>query len=109
MRHSASWMNVWDDRILEVAANDEDGAVSVRELDDNELIRTSDSTISRRCQRLAEHGLLRRISQGGYLITDEGRAYLREEYDAETGTYIGEEGTDDGPTVDADAGEANGV
>ena len=108
MRHSASWMNLWDERILEIAANDGDGAVSVTDLDNHALMRCSQSTISRRCKRLAENGLLRRISRGGYLITDEGRAYLREEYDAETGAYLDDDATD-GPTAGQDPTEANGT
>lgn len=106
MRRSASWQSVWDDRILEIAINDEDGAVSVSELVDNDLVRISQSTISRRCSKLADEGLLRKISAGTYIITDEGEAYLRGEYDAEEGVYL-DKGAKEEPTAGAEQ-ESNG-
>lgn len=88
MRRSGSWQTVWDDRILEIAYNDEDGAVTLTDLVENNIVRISQSSISRRCQKLAEEGLLRKVGPGTYLITDEGEAYLKGEYDAEAGVYI---------------------
>lgn len=88
MRISGPWQSVWDDRILEVAAEDDDGVVSVGDLNDNNRVRTTKSNISKRCSILADHGLLRRIGSGVYLITDEGRGYLAEQYDAENGVWL---------------------
>jgi Mn-dependent DtxR family transcriptional regulator len=88
MRSSGDWQSVWDDRILEVAAEDDDGVVSVGDLDQHDRIRISQSSISRRCQKLAEHDLLRKIGDGVYIITEAGRAYLNGEYDAGEGVYL---------------------
>lgn len=101
MRSSAPWQSVWDDRILEVAAEDSDQVVSVSDLDEHDRVRTSKSNISKRCSILAEHGLLRKVGNGVYLITDEGVGYLNEEYDVETGMWL----TDDQA---AEAGPGNG-
>jgi len=89
-------MNVWSDRILEVAREDQDGIVSVGELTEHELIRTSRSTISRHCSRLKDHGLLRQVKEGVYVITEEGQGYLNERYDADEGVWIDSEGTQEG-------------
>lgn len=87
MRRSGSWQSVWDDRILEwVRENDEAG--TPKQLKESGLIRISQSHIARRCSTLAEHGLLRKIGNGAYVITDEGKAYLDEEYDAEEGVFL---------------------
>jgi len=81
MRKSASWMSIWDDRILEYV-RDHDGA-SVGDLGDYEYIRIANSSISRRCQKLAEHGLLRPLGNGVYVLTAKGKRYLDEELDAD--------------------------
>lgn len=73
-------MSIWDDRILEYIAENEGGRVG--EIGDHELFRVSNSQISRRCQRLAEHGLLRPLGNGVYVITEEGKRYLAGELDA---------------------------
>lgn len=100
MRQSGSWQSVWDDRILEVTAADEDGVVSVSDLNDHPKIRTSKSNISDRCKILAEHGLLRRVGHGVYMITEEGEGYLDEEYDADAGVWIDENhGEEGGPSA----------
>ena len=80
MRKSAPWMSIWDDRLLE-AVRDKRGA-SVGELADHDLIRVSKSQVSRRCRRLAKHGLLRHLGNGVYVITEAGEQYLNEELDA---------------------------
>lgn len=90
MRKTGSWQTVWDDRILELATMDNDGAVTVTDLVDHEYIRISQSSISRRCSKMAEHDLLRKVGPGTYIITEEGRAYLRGEWDAEEGAYVWE-------------------
>jgi len=87
MRRSGSWQSVWDDRILEWI-RENDGAGTPKKLKESGLIRVSQAHISRRCGTLAENGLLREIGNGAYVITEEGEAYLNEEYDAEKGVYI---------------------
>lgn len=73
-------MSIWDDRILEYVKENEGAAVG--EISDSDLIRVSNAQVSRRCKRLAEHGLLRHIGNGVYVITDLGEDYLNEELDA---------------------------
>lgn len=80
MRKSAAWMSIWDDRILEVVREKEGS--SVGDLHDHQYIRISKSQVSRRCKRLAEHGLLRPLGNGVYMITEKGERYLDEELDA---------------------------
>ncbi|MFT4921029.1 MAG: repressor of nif and glnA expression [Haloarculaceae archaeon] len=88
MRKSADWMTVWDDRILEIIDNDPDDVGKVGNLVDHPYIHIAQSSVSRRCQKLAEHGLLRPIGDGVYLITERGEAYLRGEYNAETEAFM---------------------
>nr|WP_089812923.1 helix-turn-helix domain-containing protein [Halomicrobium zhouii] len=87
MRRSGSWQSVWDDRILEWIRENE-GTGTPKELDDSGLIRVSRTQVSRRMKKLSENGLLRHVGNGAYLLTDEGEAYLDEEYDAEEGVYL---------------------
>jgi Mn-dependent DtxR family transcriptional regulator len=87
MRRSGSWQSVWDDRILEwIRENDRSG--SAAQMKKSDLIRVSRPQISRRLQKLAEHGLVQHLGNGVYVLTDEGEAYLDEEYDAERGVYM---------------------
>jgi hypothetical protein len=58
-------------------------------------------------KKLAENGLLTHVGNGAYVITDEGKAYLDEEYDAEEGVYINGSGPTE-PSTSADA-ETNDV
>ena len=106
MRRSGSWQSVWDDRILEWM-RENDGAGTPKKLKESGLIRVSQAHISRRCRTLAENGLLREIGNGAYVITDEGEAYLDEEYDAEEGVYINGNGPSE-PSAGVDA-ETNDV
>jgi len=76
MRKSGEWMTIWDDRILEVIQSDEDQIGRVGELADHEHIRISQSSVSRRCQKLADHGLIRRVGDGVYIMTERGDRYL---------------------------------
>jgi DNA-binding Lrp family transcriptional regulator len=70
-------MTLWDDRILEyVRANE---GASVGEIAEQEGIRISRPHVSRRCQKLAEHRLLRPLGNGVYVITERGEGYLDEE------------------------------
>jgi Mn-dependent DtxR family transcriptional regulator len=88
MRRSAGWMSAPDDRILEIAAEDEDGVTKVGNVADNPYIHVGNSQVSVRCKKLAEHGLLRAIGDGVYVITDEGRGYLDEKYDVKRGVWL---------------------
>ena len=97
MRESGTWMTIWDDRILEYL-RENDGA-TVGELTKSESIRVSNAHVSRRCKKLAEHGLVTPIGNGAYVITDEGKAYLNEEYDAENGVYLNQNNSQSGPNA----------
>jgi Mn-dependent DtxR family transcriptional regulator len=55
---------------------------------ESDLIRVHRTQISRRLQKLAENNLVQHIGNGAYVITEEGEAYLKEEYDAERGVYM---------------------
>lgn len=93
---------MWDDRILEAIADDEDGIESVGDLGDNDYIRVSKSQISERCKKLEENDLLRKVGHGVYMITEEGRAYLNEQYDAERGVYMNQDISNEESRKDAD-------
>jgi len=80
MRKSGDWMTIWDDRILEYIQAEE--GASVGELEKSGFVRVSNAHISRRCKKLAEHGLLRPLGNGVYVITDRGIAYLAGDLDA---------------------------
>lgn len=97
MRQSGTWMTIWDDRILEIIREEDAGRVG--DLTERDGIRISQSSVSRRCKKLAEHGLLTPLGNGVYTITDRGKAYLDEEYDAENEVYLNGTGSQDGPTV----------
>jgi len=89
-------MTLWDDRILEYIR--EEGGAAVGDIAKAEGVRVSQPTVSRRCKKLADRGLLTPLGNGVYVITDEGEAYLTEEYDAEAGAYLNA-GEQDGPTA----------
>jgi len=106
MRRSGSWQSVWDDRILEwMRENDESG--TPKELKESGVIRVSQAHISRRLKKLAEHNLVKHVGHGAYIITEEGIAYLDEEYDADKGKYINSNNSD--VDVGESTSEANGT
>ncbi|WP_311170618.1 winged helix-turn-helix domain-containing protein [Halobellus ordinarius] len=74
-------MTLWDDRILEIIREEDSGTAT--ELADHDYIRVSRSQISRRLKKLAEHGLLRSLGNGVYVITDAGTEYLEGDLDAD--------------------------
>jgi repressor of nif and glnA expression len=86
MRRSAEWMVLCDERILEYLSEHESGTPS--EMKESGYVRWTRSYISKRAKKLVENGLLTHLGNGVYVITDEGEAYLDEEYNAETGRYI---------------------
>jgi len=90
-------MTIWDDRILEIIR--EEGAKPVGDLAKEDDVRISHSSVSRRCQKLAEKGLLLPIGNGVYSITEIGEAYLDEEYDAENEVLLTDNDSRDGPTA----------
>lgn len=79
-------MTIWDERILEHLL-DEKGT-SVGELTEKENIRVTNTHVSRRCKKLAEHGLLQSLGNGVYAMNGKGKAYLVGKYDAETESYL---------------------
>ena len=81
MRRSATWMTLWDDRLLEIIRKE--GAGSPTELAESDYIRVSPQHVSRRLSKLAEHGLLNHLGNGVYVITEDGQRYLDGELDAE--------------------------
>jgi len=96
MRQSGTWMTIWDDRILEVIR--EKGPTPVGDLVDEDSIRISQSSVSRRCQKLADNVLLQPIGNGVYDITGQGEAYLEGTYDAENNVFL-EENNVSAPSV----------
>lgn len=78
MRQSAGWMVPSDDRILELLR--EHGNLTPQAVED--FGGPSAGHTQDRLPKLAESGLVERISRGLYRITDEGVAYLDEELDA---------------------------
>lgn len=106
MRRSADWQVLLDDRILELFEEEDNEAFfSPSEIAEDERIRYSAPYVGKRCRKLADHGLLQRVSQSVYRITDEGRAYLRGEYDVEKGSYIMDDEAHDIDIVDEVKGE----
>lgn len=96
-RDPARWMCTLDERILEIIRKE--GQTPVGEIVDRDEVLISQSSVSRRCQKLAENGLLLPIGNGVYDITDEGEAYLDEEYDAENGAYLNAGEQPNGPSA----------
>lgn len=108
MRRSADFMSAPDDRILEIADEDPDGIIKVGKISENPYIHVGKSQVSRRCRKLADHGLLRPIGDGVYVITEEGRGYLNEEYDVKRGVWLnGDKMSPESKTESA--GEVNDV
>jgi Mn-dependent DtxR family transcriptional regulator len=97
MRESGTWMTIWDDRILEYLRQHE--GATVGDLADDDSIRVSNAHVSRRCKNLAENGLARALGNGAYVLTDEGEAYLKGEYDAENHVYLDEFDAGSAPTA----------
>lgn len=73
-------MTLWDDRILEIIRNSDSG--NATDLSKHDYIRVSRSQVSRRLKKLAEHGLLKDLGNGVYIITQQGEQYLDGEIDA---------------------------
>lgn len=74
MKRSGAWMTIWDDRILAYARNMD--SVTPAKLDETGFFPISRVQISRRLKKLAEHGLLKPLGNGVYVITERGEGYL---------------------------------
>ncbi|APW99377.1 hypothetical protein CHINAEXTREME_17070 [Halobiforma lacisalsi AJ5] len=80
-RHSASWMEQLDDRILEHL--DEEPWSSVSVMASRSCFRASKARIRERCQMLARAGLIAPVHHDMYEITTWGIRYLEGEIDAD--------------------------
>jgi len=78
VRQRADWMRPVDERILE-AMRDE-GNLTPQALDNFGVCSRSHASV--RLSAMAKYGLVERIAQGLYRLTDGGRAFLNEELDA---------------------------
>lgn len=79
MRRSGKWMTIVDDRVLEYIKENEHG--SPKQMMEEGPIRYSRQYIARRCRELADHGLLKPVGNGVYVITERGEAYLAGDLD----------------------------
>lgn len=77
-------MTIWDDRILEYMRDEESGTPT--ELAESGYVRVSRQHVSRRLRKLADHGLVRPLGNGVYIITDRGESYLEGEVDTAEGS-----------------------
>ncbi len=80
VRKSAEWMAHADERILELL--DQTEPRSPTEIVDDGRVHFSRQHVNNRCLILAERGLLQKLGNGVYRITDDGRAYLAGDLDA---------------------------
>jgi restriction endonuclease Mrr len=78
MRQRADWMAPADDDILELIR--EHGNLTPAAIE--KFGGPSGDHAGHRARKLAEAGLLDQLTRGLYAITDEGDAYLEEEFDA---------------------------
>lgn len=79
VRLPAEWMQAADDRLLEFL--DSNSASSISTIDESEKISYHYNTIGRRLRRLAEAGLVEKIGQGVYRISEKGIGYLEGQED----------------------------
>jgi len=105
MRRSAEWMVLCDERILEFLSEHDSGTPT--EMKESGYVRWSRPYISQRAKKLAEEGLIQHLGNGVHIITDEGEAYLEEEYDAEAGRYIDRDAADTEDEAPGSAEDAN--
>jgi len=82
-------MSIWDDRILEILA--EEGAKTPSKISDRDFIHVGASNISRRLSKLNENDMVEKLGNGVYQITRNGELYLLGGYNAETGKRTIEE------------------
>jgi len=80
MRLSADWMTIADDRLLEYIAEHE--TATPTEMAESDLVRFKRVHLQRRCQKLYQHGLVRQVGNGVYMLSEQGQQYLDGELDA---------------------------
>jgi len=90
-------MVLCDERILEYLAEHDSGTPS--EMANSGYVRWTRSYISQRAKKLVENSLITHLGNGVYIITEEGEAYLDEEYNAETGSYLNQDQVTDGDAL----------
>jgi Mn-dependent DtxR family transcriptional regulator len=90
-------MTIWDDRILEMAR--EEDSVRAPTLVESGYLHISRSQISRRLRKLKDYGLLNDLGNGVYVITEEGHRYLDGELNAEELPDEAEENEDGAATA----------
>lgn len=88
-RLPASWMTIWDDRILEILS--EEGPKTPTKIADRKHIHVGRPNISIRLKKLSDNNLVAPLGNGVYEITRNGRLYLVGGYNAETGERLIEE------------------
>lgn len=109
MRHSSRDMVLLDDRILEVLA-DKDEFMTPSELADHDAILYSSQYVGDRCRKLDEKGLAKNVGNGVYMITEEGRGYLKEEYSVERGMWLNrDQASGEGRASEASTEGTNGT
>lgn len=85
MRQPADWMAPMDDRILEALR--EDGNLTPKALSRDGLVPRTPTTrhyVSERLPDLLRYGMVARVDEGLYALSEDGRAYLDEDLDAST-------------------------
>ena len=75
-------MTIWDDRILEIIQSE--GPTSPTPLSEHDHIDIGKSGVSKRLNRMKDHGLVHELGNGVYAITPAGESYLEGELDAKT-------------------------
>ena len=98
MRKSGKWMTIVDDRVLEYIRENEHG--SPTKMMEEGPIRYSKAYIAERCRKLAEHGLLKPVGNGVYVITERGERYLDGEIDTHVNRQDETGNISDEPTTD---------
>jgi predicted transcriptional regulator len=91
-------MTIVDDRVLEYIREHEHG--SPTEMMEEGPIRYSRQYVAERCRELADHGLIKNVGNGVYVITERGEQYLDGELDTS------EDAQDD--PIEVDDGNENG-
>lgn len=91
-----------DDRILEYLREEE--AATPSDMVKSGFVRYSNTYISQRLSKLAERGLVKKISRGVYTITERGEQYLDGEIDTseDMPDEVPEVGDNGGPTASSD-------
>lgn len=80
VRQRAEWMRPVDERIMETMRDE--GNLTPQAVENFGVCSRSHASV--RLSKLASYGLVERIAQGLYRLTDEGRSFLDEELDAST-------------------------